>query len=274
MIRPMRPDKLARGRPRAASLGRLARGGDRRRGDHLAGRRRWSSTRTASSASATCTGARTRSPGRSRDEGVRRRRRRRDHGRNHRGFVDATLAISKLGANGLYMNTAFSGPQLVDVMEREGPAALIYDEEFSDLLGEAKEGSDAASSVVDRRRVERRHDLDRADRGVPTTPTSTRPTSRAASSSSPRGRPGRRRAPSAARPTRSPRSRRCSRGSRCAPREKTVIAAPLFHSWGFAHFVARARAELDLRAAAQVRPRGDAEGDRRQRRDRARSSCR
>ena len=25
-------------------------------------------------------------------------------------------------------------------MEREGPAALIYDEEFSELLGEAKEG--------------------------------------------------------------------------------------------------------------------------------------
>ena len=59
--------------------------------------------------------------------------------RNHRGFVDATLAVSKLGANGLYMNTAFSGPQLLDVVEREGPAALIYDEEFSDLLGEAKE---------------------------------------------------------------------------------------------------------------------------------------
>ena len=41
--------------------------------------------------------------------------------RNHRGFVEATLAISKLGANGLYMNTAFSGPQLADVIEREGP---------------------------------------------------------------------------------------------------------------------------------------------------------
>jgi len=53
--------------------------------------------------------------------------------RNHRGFVDATLAASKLGANGLYMNTAFSGPQLEDVMERERPAALVYDEEFSEL---------------------------------------------------------------------------------------------------------------------------------------------
>ena len=60
--------------------------------------------------------------------------------RNHRGFIEATLAASKLGANGLYMNTDFSGPQLADVIEREEPAALIYDEEFAELLGEAKEG--------------------------------------------------------------------------------------------------------------------------------------
>ena len=38
--------------------------------------------------------------------------------RNHRGFIDASLAAAKLGANGLYMNTAFSGPQLEDVIDR------------------------------------------------------------------------------------------------------------------------------------------------------------
>ena len=42
-----------------------------------------------------------------------------------------------------------------------------------------------------------------------------------------------------------------------------MIAAPLFHSWGFAHFVLGPGPELHLRPAAQVRPRGDAEGDRR-----------
>ena len=42
--------------------------------------------------------------------------------RNHRGFVDATLAIAKLGADILYLNTAFAGPQLVEVLEREKPA--------------------------------------------------------------------------------------------------------------------------------------------------------
>ncbi|HVW48526.1 MAG TPA: AMP-binding protein [Solirubrobacterales bacterium] len=54
--------------------------------------------------------------------------------RNHRGFLEATLAAAKLGASALYLNTMFSGPQLVDVMRREGPKVLIYDEEFGDLL--------------------------------------------------------------------------------------------------------------------------------------------
>ncbi|MGH2902294.1 MAG: AMP-binding protein, partial [Solirubrobacteraceae bacterium] len=35
--------------------------------------------------------------------------------RNHRGFIDATVACSKLGASVLYLNTAFAGPQIADV---------------------------------------------------------------------------------------------------------------------------------------------------------------
>src|SRR5436309_416998 len=54
--------------------------------------------------------------------------------RNHRGFIDATLGAAKLGASSLYLNTAFAGPQLAEVVEREGPQALIYDEEFTELL--------------------------------------------------------------------------------------------------------------------------------------------
>ena len=48
--------------------------------------------------------------------------------RNHRGFIDATVACSKLGAHALYLNTAFAGPQITDVVDREKPVALIYDE--------------------------------------------------------------------------------------------------------------------------------------------------
>jgi fatty-acyl-CoA synthase len=54
--------------------------------------------------------------------------------RNHRGFIEATLAAAKLGASALYLNTMFAGPQLAEVTMREGPKALVYDEEFADLL--------------------------------------------------------------------------------------------------------------------------------------------
>src|SRR5215218_8544593 len=57
--------------------------------------------------------------------------------RNHRGFIEATIALSKLGADALYLNTAFAGPQITEVVQREKPKALIFDEEFYGLLEEA-----------------------------------------------------------------------------------------------------------------------------------------
>src|SRR5437870_599427 len=60
--------------------------------------------------------------------------------RNHRGFIDATVACSKLGASALYLNTAFAGPQITDVLEREDPVALIYDGDFAELVQDAGAG--------------------------------------------------------------------------------------------------------------------------------------
>ena len=57
--------------------------------------------------------------------------------RNHRGFVEATVAVAKLGGDLLYLNTAFAGPQLADVLAREKPVLLVHDEEFTDLLAGA-----------------------------------------------------------------------------------------------------------------------------------------
>ena len=54
--------------------------------------------------------------------------------RNHRYFLDVSTALSKLGADILYLNTAFSGTQLGEVCEREKPAAIVYDEEFTELI--------------------------------------------------------------------------------------------------------------------------------------------
>lgn len=56
--------------------------------------------------------------------------------RNHRGFVESVVAASKLGAHQLLLNTMFSGPQLRDVLDREQPVAVLYDEEFHALLGD------------------------------------------------------------------------------------------------------------------------------------------
>ena len=57
--------------------------------------------------------------------------------RNHRGFVLATAAASKLGCDLLLLNTGFSGPQIAEVCRREQPTVLIYDAEFADLVADA-----------------------------------------------------------------------------------------------------------------------------------------
>ncbi len=54
--------------------------------------------------------------------------------RNHRGFIEATAAVSAVGADALFLNTGFAGPQLGDVLDRERATTLIYDEEFSEMV--------------------------------------------------------------------------------------------------------------------------------------------
>ncbi len=56
--------------------------------------------------------------------------------RNSRWFSICTAALNKLGATVLYMNTGFAGPQLADVMNREGGTLLLHDDEFTDAVVE------------------------------------------------------------------------------------------------------------------------------------------
>jgi acyl-CoA synthetase (AMP-forming)/AMP-acid ligase II len=154
--------------------------------------------------------------------------------RNHRGFVEATAALSKLGADALYLNTAFAAPQLTEVVGREKPRAIVYDEEFSDLL------SDAAKR---RKRFIAWHDSD--DLPYPTLgdliaggdPSDVVPPERegratiltSGTTGSPKG--ASRANPQSLEPVVSLLSKIPLKA-----RQKTHIAAPLFHSWGFAHF--------------------------------------
>jgi acyl-CoA synthetase (AMP-forming)/AMP-acid ligase II len=54
--------------------------------------------------------------------------------RNSAEFVIAQVAITRLGADVLYLNTGFAGPQLGDVLVGEGAAAVVADAEFEPLL--------------------------------------------------------------------------------------------------------------------------------------------
>ena len=56
--------------------------------------------------------------------------------RNHRHFVEATVACSKLGADQLLLNSELAAPQMAALLDRERPAVLVHDEEFAERLGE------------------------------------------------------------------------------------------------------------------------------------------
>ncbi|HKG40150.1 MAG TPA: AMP-binding protein [Conexibacter sp.] len=64
--------------------------------------------------------------------------------RNHRGFVEAMLTASRLGADLLLLNTDFPGPQLAQALAPHQPGAIVHDEEFGPALDGAL--ADAAAS--------------------------------------------------------------------------------------------------------------------------------
>ncbi len=54
--------------------------------------------------------------------------------RNHRGYVEAMAAGSRLGADLLLIGTDFPAPQLAGVLERERPAVVVHDQEFESVF--------------------------------------------------------------------------------------------------------------------------------------------
>jgi acyl-CoA synthetase (AMP-forming)/AMP-acid ligase II len=155
--------------------------------------------------------------------------------RNHRGFIEATVACAKLGAGALYLNTAFAGPQITDVLRREDPAAVIYDEEFSELVAEGAEGrrrfiawSEPSSSAAEptlEQLIAAGSDAELpapSEKGRVVILTS-------GTTGTPKG--AARTQPDTLEPAASLFSKIPLKA-----RETTMIAAPLFHSWGYAHF--------------------------------------
>src|SRR4051794_36777772 len=158
--------------------------------------------------------------------------------RNHRGFIDATVACSKLGANALYLNTMFAGPQITDVCRREKPKALVYDQEFAELVqdagrrrkrfvawfdgeeGKPKSGDTLLEDLIAQGDTENL--VPPAEKGRVVILTSgTTGTPKGANRSQPKSL-----APAAGLLSKIP----------LRAEEPWMVAAPMFHSWGFAHF--------------------------------------
>jgi fatty-acyl-CoA synthase len=173
--------------------------------------------------------------------------------RNHRGFLDALVAGSKLGADLLFLNTAFAGPQLVEVLGREAPKVVVYDEEFSELLADVDDVTHVVAwtdgDAGDRETLEKL--IEKGDRNASLT--APEKESRmiiltSGTTGTPKGAPRSNAGVDAAVSLLSRMPLR--RGWTCH------IAAPLFHTWGFAHL---ALAML-LESKVVVRRKFDPEG--------------
>jgi fatty-acyl-CoA synthase len=156
--------------------------------------------------------------------------------RNHRGFIDATLGCAKAGLRTIYLNTGFAGPQIADVCEREGARLLIYDAEFAGLVAAAAAGRDSIIAWADEGGTPADEPTldelistgDPADPPAPPEP-ATMVMLTSGTTGTPKG---------------APRQPTSSSGAVVAlfskvpfrVRETTVIATPMFHALGFAHF--------------------------------------
>jgi acyl-CoA synthetase (AMP-forming)/AMP-acid ligase II len=155
--------------------------------------------------------------------------------RNHRGFIEATVALSKLGANALYLNTSFAGPQITEVVRREKAIAIVYDEEFRGLIAEGgrrrkrfvgwvEGGEGKADPLLE--------DLIAA--GDPKSPAPPREQGRMTILTS--GTTGTPKGASRSGPTNLDPVAALLDRIPLKAREVTHVAAPLFHTWGFAHW--------------------------------------
>ncbi len=150
--------------------------------------------------------------------------------RNHQGFVETILACCKVGANAVLLNTMFAAPQLTEVGQRENVSALLYDEEFANLLEGFRGmrrfivyGSGNDPNIDDLIPSHADHDLE------PPSIESRFTMLTSGTTGTPKG--AKRGSPKGILPIASLLSALPLRTG-----ERTMVAAPLFHSWGLGQF--------------------------------------
>ncbi|MDO3640040.1 acyl-CoA ligase FadD12 [Mycolicibacterium arseniciresistens] len=160
--------------------------------------------------------------------------------RNHRGFVEALVATNRIGADILLLNTSFAGPALAEVVEREGADVVIYDEEFTAVVDTALAAVPDAVRILGWtdaqaddgiRSVEGLVEENAGKRPAPATSKSRMILLTSGTTGAPKG------------------ARRAEGGGGAGDlkaildrtpwraEETTVIAAPMFHAWGFSQLL-------------------------------------
>ncbi|HMS62372.1 MAG TPA: acyl-CoA synthetase [Solirubrobacteraceae bacterium] len=174
--------------------------------------------------------------------------------RNHRWFIDVSVALAKLGSRALYLNTMFAAPQITDVCEREEPVAIVHDEEFAEFVAGAAEGRMRFVAWHDGPDAFGAPTLDELAAGRPSSALDPpdEPSRVIILTSGTTGTPkgAQRRQPDSLTPVAS-----LFDAIPLKARQTTMIAAPMFHSWGMAHFLLA----LTLGSTLVVRRRFDPE---------------
>ncbi len=143
--------------------------------------------------------------------------------RNGRVFVQSVVAAAKLGADVVYLNTGFAGPQLADVVAHEGIDTVLHDDSYAAIVAgcgapTTVSGSELATLASDRSMVPFPPTRHMGRQVILTSGTTGRPkgASRGRVSGFGSLTPLLETIPIRARST-------------------VVIAAPLFHAWGLVH---------------------------------------
>ena len=175
--------------------------------------------------------------------------------RNSRQFLIALAAASKIGADLIYLNTGFGAGEIVGVVRAEGVTTVIADEEFEALVGEGAPGVLTVLAWTEGARDDV-PTLDGLADGVVSPPPVPGHVSRhviltSGTTGAPKGAP--RDAPGMLASAESMLALMAAIPLRA--RQVTVLAAPMFHTWGFAHLLMG----LGLQATFVVRRRFDPE---------------
>jgi fatty-acyl-CoA synthase len=146
--------------------------------------------------------------------------------RNSAEFVIALIALGKLGATVVHLNTGFAGPALATALDDENVRAVVYDDEFSELVADGVRGRTGITT-------EQLAEFAAGDDAPLPSPGTHGGQVILTSGTTGRAKGAERAAPGGLGGLESLTALLSAIPLRAG--EPTVVAAPMFHTWGFAH---------------------------------------